>query len=92
MDRRRFLAGTAGLTAAAAVTTAGEARDAVTELTRSLNPRIAQARQAGLALLKPDAKTLEHGLRLHAESLVFDGYGFSPRAALDGDQYAAAVT
>lgn len=91
MDRRRFLAGTAGLTAAAAVTTAGEARDAVTELTRSLNPRIAQARQAGLALLKPDAKTLEHGLRLHAESLVFDGYGFSPRAALDGDAMVAAI-
>ena len=48
MDRRRFLAGTAGLTAAAAVTTAGEARDAVTELTRSLNPRLAQARPTRL--------------------------------------------
>ena len=91
MDRRKFLVGTTGLTAAAALTTAAPSRDAVRELTRALNPRIAAARQAGLAILKPDAKTLERGLRLHAESLVFDGYGFSPRAALDGDAMAAAI-
>ncbi|MFP6768755.1 MAG: membrane dipeptidase [Planctomycetaceae bacterium] len=91
MDRRKFLVGTTGLTAAAALTTAAPSRDAVRELTRALNPRIVAARQAGLAILKPDAKTLERGLRLHAESLVFDGYGFSPRAALDGDAMAAAI-
>jgi len=97
MDRRKFLAGTAGLTAATAATAAtslstAENRDASGELTRALNPRITADRQAALKLLKPDARTLERGLRLHAESIVFDGYGFSPRAALDGTQYAAAVT
>jgi len=97
MDRRRFLAGTASLTAATAATAANslstaENRDAAGELTRALNPRIAADRQAALTLLKPDARTLERGLRLHAESIVFDGYGFSPRAALDGTRYAAAVT
>ena len=97
MDRRKFLAGTASLTAATAATAAtslstAENRDASGELTRALNPRITADRQAALKLLKPDARTLERGLRLHAESIVFDGYGFSPRAALDGTQYAAAVT
>ncbi|MEC7558143.1 MAG: membrane dipeptidase [Planctomycetota bacterium] len=97
MDRRKFLAGTASLTAATAATAAtslstAKNRDASGELTRALNPRITADRQAALKLLKPDARTLERGLRLHAESIVFDGYGFSPRAALDGTQYAAAVT
>ncbi|HCK53572.1 MAG TPA: dipeptidase, partial [Planctomycetaceae bacterium] len=78
-------------TAATSLTTA-ENREAAGELTRALNPRITADRQAALKLLKPDARTLERGLRLHAESIVFDGYGFSPRAALDGAQYAAAVT
>jgi len=101
MDRRSFLASSA--TAATAATTsasataaspnssAAEARESVDELTRALNPRIQADRQAALAILKPDGKTLERGLRLHAESLVFDGYGFSPRAALDGTAYADAV-
>ena len=94
MDRRRFLAGTASLTAATAATslTTAENREAAGELTRALNPRITADRQAALKLLKPDARTLERGLRLHAESIVFDGYGFSPRAALYGTHYAAAVT
>ncbi len=87
MDRRTFLAGSAGLTAA----TNAETREAAGDLTRALNPRIQADRQAALAILKADARTLERGLRLHAESIIFDGYGFSPRAALDGDAYADAV-
>ena len=51
------------------------------------NETIKQARQAALDILKPSAKDLERGLALHAESLVFDAYGFSPRAAIDGDLY-----
>ena len=90
MDRRTFLAGSAGLTAATAATYA-ETREAADDLTRALNPRIQADRQAALAILKADARTLERGLRLHAESIIFDGYGFSPRAALDGDAYADAV-
>lgn len=51
--------------------------------------RINRDRQAALALLKPSARDLEHGLHLHAESLVFESYGFAPRAALDGAQFQA---
>lgn len=55
------------------------------------NPEIARAREAALALLKPTAAQLDRGYRLHAESLVFESYGFAPRAALDGARFAAAA-
>ena len=47
------------------------------------NQVIARARQISLDILKPTPKQLEHGLKLHAESLVFDGYAFSPRTSID---------
>jgi len=53
--------------------------------------RINRDRQAALTVLKPSARDLEHGLRLHAESLVFESYGFAPRAALDGAAFQAAA-
>lgn len=52
------------------------------------NPIILKGRDAALAVLQPTAKDMEHGLRLHAESIVFDSYGFAPRAAVDGDELA----
>ena len=55
------------------------------------NPRIQQARDLALSLLKPSARDLDYGLKLHAESLVFDSYGFAPRAALDGERFKKAV-
>ena len=55
------------------------------------NAAIDAAWEAGLAALKPSAVELERGLKLHAESLVFDCYGFSPRCAVDGDRIAKAV-
>jgi membrane dipeptidase len=55
------------------------------------NEKINQARDVALGLLKPTPKQLEHGLRLHAESLVFESYGFAPRAAVDGGKFKAAV-
>ncbi|NND99435.1 MAG: dipeptidase [Pirellulaceae bacterium] len=60
------------------------------QLTTRLNPKIQSSRDAALKLLKPTTSELERGLRLHAESLVFDAYGFGPRAAVDGDALAAA--
>ena len=44
-----------------------------------------EAWQAGLDVLKPDKKTLEHGLELHDRSFVWDAYGFAPNGpgALD---------
>jgi len=60
-------------------------------LTSRLNPSITAAREVGLGLLKPSPSELERGLRLHAESIVFDSYGFSPRAAIDGVAVAKEV-
>lgn len=60
-------------------------------LTERLTPPMQQAREVALRLLKPTPGELERGLRLHAESVVFDAYGFSPRAAIDGDALAAAI-
>ena len=80
MDRRDFVAATAGL-ALVGGTSALPATAA--EEPVQLTPAMMQAREAGLKALKPAARELEHGLKLHAESVVFDAYGFAPRAALD---------
>lgn len=44
-----------------------------------------------LSILKPTRAQLEHGLELHRNSLVFDTYGFMPRAAVDGAAIARAI-
>ena len=56
-----------------------------------MNEKIQEARDAAIEALKPSAKDLEHGLELHESSLVFESYGFAPRAAPDGDALAAAI-
>ena len=43
-----------------------------------------KAREVALSVLKPSQKDIDHGFELHAESLVFESYGFAPRAAVDG--------
>jgi membrane dipeptidase len=55
------------------------------------NLKIRAAREAAIALLKPNAKDLEHGLELHARSLVVESYGFSPRSLIDGDKMRQAI-
>ena len=72
MNRRQFI-GAAGSLAAAA------------QLRSQANGRIERDHQAALEILKPSRRDLEYGLELHGDSLVFDAYGFSPRAAVDGD-------
>jgi membrane dipeptidase len=72
VNRREFI-GAAGSLAAAA------------QLRSQTNDRIERDRQAALDALKPSRRDLEYGLGLHRESLVFDAYGFAPRAAVDGD-------
>lgn len=96
MDRRHFLKSAAPVAAASplAVAVAQEAPlsvDPVKRLTENLNPMIQKAREAALAVLQPSEKDLQHGLELHAEALVFDAYGFSPRCAIDGEALKAAV-
>lgn len=55
------------------------------------NETIQKARAAALEVLKPSQKDLEHGFELHANSLVFESYGFAPRAATDGDAIRLAI-
>ncbi|MBK9167588.1 MAG: membrane dipeptidase [Bryobacterales bacterium] len=73
MHRRRFLEA-----CVAAPLIAARARAQARET-------VEKTRQAGLAVLKPSQRDLDRGLKLHAESLVFESYGFAPRAAPDGD-------
>lgn len=68
-----------------------DANDPTAALSTRLNPSIQAARDVALDRLKPSPAELQHGLKLHAESIVFDSYGFSPRAAIDGDAVAAAI-
>jgi membrane dipeptidase len=90
MERRSFLksAAAAPWVAAAATTTTWAAPKAAP---KKFNPTIEQARQAALDVLKPSPRDLEHGLELHAASLVFESYGFSPSATLDVDALAKAI-
>jgi membrane dipeptidase len=95
-DRRQFigsLAGVSALSLARRTISAQdkERRDPVTDLTTRLNPKIQASRDVALGILKPSTAEIDRGLKLHAESVVFDAYGFGPRAAVDGDALAAAV-
>jgi membrane dipeptidase len=93
LRRRSFLKSVAGASVAASVVGNRLRARAATagELFTPPNDTIRKAREVALSVLKPTAKQLEHGLRLHAESLVFESYGFAPRAALDGAKFAVAV-
>lgn len=78
MNRRNFIASAGALAAAA-------------QLSAQSNDRIESDRAVALDILKPSARDLEYGIALHRESLVFDSYGFSPRAAVDGAAVRALV-
>jgi membrane dipeptidase len=96
IHRRQFIGSVAGVTALSIATRASRGqeppkRDPVTDLTTRLNSKIESSRQAALGILQPTAAEIDRGLKLHAESIVFDAYGFGPRAAVDGDALAAAV-
>ncbi|MDO8545712.1 MAG: membrane dipeptidase [Opitutaceae bacterium] len=91
--RRSFLKSLAGLPLIGAATSfnihvrAAEANNPFA----TDNPQITRARDVALSVLKPTPKQLEHGFRLHNESLVFESYGFAPRFAIDGGVIAAAM-
>lgn len=98
INRRHFLGASAalplvGLTAARAAETEAPAvlKNSPEPSSWQANPVIQRARQAAMEILKPRPRDLEHGLELHRESLVFESYGFSPSAAVDGDAMRAAV-
>lgn len=88
LTRRQILAG------AASATLGGRLfghRRLLAGTLASDNDAIQQARQIALAILAPSDRDIARGLELHAQSLVFDGYGFAPHCALDGDAFQAAV-
>ena len=78
MNRRQFMGAAGSLSAAA-------------QLRSQTNDRIERDRQAALDILKPSRRDLEYGLGLHRETLVFDAYGFAPRAAPDGAALRALI-
>ena len=96
LPRREFLRAATGTAAAASLLGAaappsraegpsGSSRPERSPLMSTSHASIARARDAALAILKPAQAELERGLALHQESVVFDAYGFAPRAAVDGD-------
>lgn len=72
MNRRQFIGGAGSLAAAS-------------QLPSQTNDQIEGDRQLAIDLLAPSGRDLEYGLGLHGESLVFDAYGFAPRAAVNGE-------
>ncbi len=60
-------------------------------LLETQHPGINRARDAAIEVLKPTPAQLQRGLELHARSLVFDAYGFAPRAGLDVEAFQAAI-
>jgi len=96
LSRREFIIGST--LATASMTTFGRSTGLSNRVLREsknsdyrLNEQIRQAQESALKILKPSKKELEHGLELHANSLVIETYGFMPRAALDGDIIATAI-
>ena len=60
-------------------------------MAETVQERVQEARDVALDLLKPTQAEIEHGLELHANSLVMESYGFAPRFAPDGDAMRAAI-
>ncbi|MGE5194353.1 MAG: dipeptidase [Deltaproteobacteria bacterium] len=94
MDRRDFLGTSLALPLAGAAAgwpaeAGGTAKNEPAPLRE--NPYLRHCRDVAIDILKPTEKQLQHGLELHANSLVFDVYGFAPRAAVDGEALKAAV-
>jgi len=92
-SRRSFLktsVGVASFATAALSSGIRPVRGAASALSPS-NETIQRAREAALSILKPSQKDLEHGFELHANALVFESYGFAPRAAPDGDMIRRAM-
>ncbi len=100
MNRRKFLKASAGAPLIASMSTKHDANTVSSSISGEdelqnkrieANERIKKAREAALKILKPTRKELEHGLELHANSVVVESYGFAPRAAMDGDKVRAAI-
>jgi membrane dipeptidase len=93
-SRRSFLKTSASVASLGVAALSSSVRSARAATVSSLSPAngvIRKAREAALGILKPSQRDLEHGFELHASSLVFESYGFAPRAAPDGDMIRRAM-
>jgi len=96
IHRRDFLQASLGLSLAGAVGGRAQPAQPAEPISKAApswekNDVIQRARQVALDILKPSAEDLRRGLELHADSLVFETYGFAPRAAVDGDAIRLAA-
>ncbi len=96
LDRRRFLQSSLAIAALGATGPTLQAEPSPEPASPTggsweENETIQRPREIALDILKPTPAQLEHGLELHKASLVFDSYGFAPRAAVDGDAIRTAV-
>ena len=93
LSRRSFLKTSAGVTSlgAAACRPAFVPRARRSAAARRRTRRSRRLARPPWRILKPSKKDLEHGFELHANSLVFESYGFAPRAAPDGDMIRRAM-
>lgn len=91
LSRRHLLAAGAAALAAGSHPVVGDESLDRDPLLTTTHAGIAQGRDAALAVLKPSRAELERGLAIHRRSLVFDAYGFAPRAAVDPVQLSAAI-
>lgn len=93
MTRSQFLGASLGITALTATALkgypigwSGEKQEAFYR-----TEQMKRDYDVGLKLLQPTRAELEHGLELHRNSLVWESYGFMPRAAIDGAAITAAI-
>lgn len=90
VSRRGFLAGGSAAIAAIGLPRTARAMDH-DPLLMTRHAGIARCRDAAVAVLDPSPADLHRGLTLHRESLVFDAYGFAPRAAVDAVRLSTAI-
>lgn len=94
MNRRSFLSTSLAATTVPLIlsNTAGAAEVAAPSNPAVTNEKIAGDRRVALDLLKPSPRDLEHGMALHANSVVVDTYGFGPGSAVDNAALAKVIT
>jgi membrane dipeptidase len=94
MTRGQFLNSSLGVTLLASAKLTGSPLTRLAEQRQSsfqMTEQMKRNYDVALNILKPTKAQLEHGLELHRSSLVWEPYGFMPRAAVDGAAIAAAI-
>ena len=94
MTRSQFLGTSIGLSVLPSLNLSGSKFDKLMNPSNDsfiMTEKMKSAYEIALGILKPTKAQLERGLELHRNSVVFDTYGFMPRAAVDGAAIAEAI-